>query len=116
MLTNFDKGIKAEKVVAKFISSAGFKIIQHRYVSPYGEIDLIAANKNLLLFCEVKSRSKCLHKEVLCNRQVKRITKSAEYFLMENPQYNNFNCRFDFVLLSEDKIIEYIQNAWEAYE
>ena len=49
-------GAYGEKAAAKFLKKKGYKIKKMNFLSTHGEIDIIAENKNCLVFVEVKSR------------------------------------------------------------
>ena len=46
-----------EDEAAKFLKRRGFRIVKRNYVAGGGEIDIIAANREFLLFVEVKTRA-----------------------------------------------------------
>lgn len=46
-----------EEICTRFLVKQGFKIIERNYTIPQGEIDIIAKNKGILHFIEVKSVS-----------------------------------------------------------
>ena len=50
-------GDLGEELAANHLRSKGYKIIKRNYVSPIGEIDIIAENRDTLAFVEVKSRT-----------------------------------------------------------
>lgn len=50
-------GDLGEKLAAAHLKTKGYKILKRNYVSPAGEIDIIAENKETLAFIEVKSRT-----------------------------------------------------------
>ena len=47
-----------EEVACKYLISRGFTIVDRNYLRPWGEIDIVAKNKELLVFVEVKSVSR----------------------------------------------------------
>ena len=49
-------GKKGEDIVAKKLKSEGFSILHRNYRKRFGEIDIIAVKKDLLIFVEVKMR------------------------------------------------------------
>lgn len=49
-------GKDGEKRVAQFLRRRGFSVIKRNYQCRYGEIDIIAENKEYILFVEVKTR------------------------------------------------------------
>lgn len=46
-----------ERIAARLLTDSGFTIIESNWRCPRGEIDLIAAAGDTLVFCEVKTRS-----------------------------------------------------------
>src|SRR3954462_3604774 len=50
-------GLMGENAAAKFLKKQGFKILVPRYRCRYGEIDLVAREKDTLVFIEVKTRT-----------------------------------------------------------
>lgn len=55
--TTKDIGTKGEKIAADYLKKRGYKIIAQNVRSAHGEIDIIAENKEFLVFAEVKTRS-----------------------------------------------------------
>ena len=49
-------GGEKELLAAKYLQSQGFTIIKMNYRCKTGEIDIIANDKDYLVFCEVKYR------------------------------------------------------------
>ncbi len=122
--TNYARGVKAEEFAADFLKGRKFDILETRYKTKFGEIDIIAKKGDILCFIEVKVRAKISDAlEAVTRRAQKRIENSALFFLSENPDYMNYNMRFDVIALvksSADNIdnnrfeITYLDNAWEA--
>lgn len=50
-------GAYGERVAADFLRDAGLTLLERNWRCPDGEIDLIAADGDVLVFCEVKTRS-----------------------------------------------------------
>lgn len=50
-------GAVGEQTAAKYLRHKGWRILERNYRSRFGEIDIIAANKQYILFVEVKTRS-----------------------------------------------------------
>lgn len=109
-----------EEYAVKFLIKKKYKILERNYRKRYGEIDIIAENKNYIVFVEVKTR----HKDSMAsaadavNRQKQiRIIKTASLYLAEN-ETEKF-CRFDVceVYVNADNLklvdINYIEAAFE---
>ena len=109
-----------EKVSRKYLKKNKYKIVAKNYNTKYGEIDIVAEDKNYIVFVEVKTR----HKDSMTsaadavNRQKQiRIIKTASLYLAEN-ETEKF-CRFDVceVYVNSDNLklvdINYIEAAFE---
>src|SRR3989344_6550689 len=46
-----------EEIAAKYLLDKGYKIIERNFRKGYGEIDIIAIDKDTLVFIEVKTRT-----------------------------------------------------------
>ena len=95
-----------------YIENLGYSCIEHRYRTPYGEIDLVFKNANSLLFVEVKARKKIYHLEVIQKRQIQRIKDAISDYMAQHPEYGSYDYALDIVIVSSDKIIEHIKNIY----
>lgn len=50
-------GRQGEQLAAQYLEQAGFRILDRNYRSAEGEIDIVAADRRVLVACEVKTRS-----------------------------------------------------------
>ena len=53
---NKDIGNRGEDLVAKFLVKQGYSVISRNYLKPWGEIDIVAKNKGIIHFVEVKAK------------------------------------------------------------
>ncbi|OFW79756.1 MAG: hypothetical protein A2887_03085 [Alphaproteobacteria bacterium RIFCSPLOWO2_01_FULL_40_26] len=91
-------GILAEKIAIIFLTIKGYKILEWRYKTHGGEVDIIAQKSHEIIFIEVKARkTKLLIEEVLRPQQIKRIKRAAEIFIAKNPRFHDCLWRFDFI-------------------
>lgn len=75
-------------------------------------VDIVVKRKSTIVFIEVKARSSELDDRFVSLNQQKRITRAAEIFLKNNPKYQQFNVRFDLVVIKPYKLPLIIKNAW----
>ncbi|MGL1930201.1 MAG: YraN family protein [Desulfotalea sp.] len=95
-----------EDLASKYLQKNGYKILCCNYRKPTGEIDIIATEKNELVFIEVKTRNSYRHGtplEAVTIHKQKQIIKTAEYYLTETNSFDSV-IRFDVIglLLSKD--------------
>jgi len=110
----YSLGLNAEKVVCDYLVNLSYEILEQRFKTPYGEIDIIARKDNVLVFIEVKARSKFEHFEILSIRQIKRILQAANYYLSFKSSLNFDQIRFDLILLNQTQILNHIENAGQS--
>lgn len=49
-------GQRGEQLAAEHLQRLGYRIVERNYRTRWGELDLVAANEDTLVFCEVKTR------------------------------------------------------------
>ena len=49
-------GTQGELLAADHLCRAGYRILERNYRTRYGELDIVAAGRRCLVFCEVKTR------------------------------------------------------------
>ena len=108
-----------EERVADYLSLQGYVILEMNYRTRYSEIDVIAQDKEELVFIEVKYR-KTKHSgdplEAVTAGKIKRIRNAALYYLRDNGySIDRTNIRFDAIGISGDgneSLVSHIKNAF----
>lgn len=91
----------------------GYRLLERRYRSPLGEIDLIMRHGDSIVFIEVKSRPDITTAAYAIGPyQQQRLRRAALKYLMRYPALPN--ARFDVVLLTKDHKIKHLKNAWNG--
>jgi len=86
---NFQKGKLGETIAKDFLLKKGYKIISQNFQNRFGEIDLIAADGQVLVFVEVKSKigqNFGSPEEMINQRKIQQIKNQALVFLQQNLQ------------------------------
>ena len=101
---NKDIGDYGENLCKDYLTSIGYKILDEKFKIKTGEIDLIAIDKNILCFIEVKSRfnnkfGKPMEAVTIAKQH--KIYKTAQYYLLKHPNLD-MNCRFDVIEVDFD--------------
>jgi putative endonuclease len=92
-------GVEGETVAAEFLRRAGLRILERRYRTRLGEIDLIAEDGTVLVFVEVKARSGSgfgRPAEAVDRRKQQRLGRVATLYLQRRGWLER-SCRFDVV-------------------
>ncbi len=115
-LTAYAKGILGEDAACRYLESKGMVLLMRRYHSPYGEIDLVMQDGDVLAMVEVKLRQRASVEECSCAitpAKQKRLCLTARQYLAEYP--SSLPVRFDALLIARDGIL-HIPNAFEGRE
>jgi len=109
----YDKGLWAEDIAATYLKMKGYKILERRYKTPYGEIDLIARKKDIIAFVEVKAR-KTLDQalESITPKMRERISQAAGLYTQTVTEDVGF--RFDVMAVYPPLTLHHLDNAWEV--
>ncbi len=114
-----DIGEIGEGIVAEYLSSKGWFILERNFRSSHGEIDIIAKDRQFLVFVEVKNYSfRSIGKPMFSITVPKKrcIIHAARTYLQYKKIQDMF-CRFDVVAIYRDENdienIEHIENAFE---
>lgn len=92
-------GDKGEQSAAIYLSKLGYKIVATKYRTKTGEIDIIAQDREYIVFIEVKTRrstSRGLPAEAVNLRKQRKIINTALCYLHYRG-LNNIACRFDIL-------------------
>lgn len=107
-------GAEYEKRAGHFLEAQGYQIVTYNYRCRRGEIDVIAWDREYLVFCEVKYRSdkRSGHPlEAVDMKKQKVISKCAAHYILEN-HLQEVPCRFDVVGVMGEEIFV-VQNAFD---
>jgi putative endonuclease len=105
----------AEIRAAAYLMAKGHRILAKRFRTPYGEIDIVARRRNLLVFVEVKARASLDEAAyAVTPRQQQRIIDAAQAWLMAHPEHADFELRFDAVLIAPRRLPRHLLAAFDA--
>lgn len=103
-------GKRGEEAAANYLKKSGYKILEINFFNPkgrrLGEIDIIAKEKDELVFIEVKTRRRSINEilpeENITREKLYKINKAATFYLNKNKLFNQ-KYRFDAVTLVADE-------------
>lgn len=108
-------GDAAEDAAAQYLDAAGCRIVGRNARYRDGEVDLIAREREVLVFVEVRMRSSTRFGGAAVSVQARkqhRITRAAQHWLFANFGERWPACRFDVMTVDRDGTIEWIRNAF----
>ncbi len=107
-------GASGEQQAAKFLKEKGYKILETNFSNKIGEIDIIAKDKEFVVFVEVKARSTKafgLPSEAVNFHKQQKVHQVALSYLKSKKILEKVQCRFDVVEVLGDEI-RHIENAF----
>lgn len=121
-MSKINLGFKGENIVAEYLKNNNFIILDKNYKVKFGEIDIIAKQKDLIIFVEVKLRNNpkfSLTNLVTPLKQSKIIKTALNYVFINSINVDESILRFDVALvqIDNDNInLKYIENAFTKPE
>ncbi len=115
-MKNSEIGKIGERIAADYLKKSGYKILETNFrYSKFSEIDIIAKEKNTLVFVEVKTRTsiRCGHPfEAVSKKKLEHIWQTALYYIQQTKeQYKNFRIDIISILTPENPKIEHLKNV-----
>lgn len=114
-------GAWGEALAADFLKKHHYKILAMNYRCRFGEIDIIAANRQYLAFVEVKLRKNsqfAAASDFVDSRKQERLKITAAVYLSQNP--TELQPRFDVIEIyaqdgieTKKPIINHLEDAFE---
>jgi putative endonuclease len=105
------KGKRGEWIASLYLRCKGYEILESRFKTPVGEIDLLVRRGKTLVAVEVKSRGS-LEKAAfsITPFQQRRIEQALLYYLTHKSL--SINLRFDVILLAPWRWPYHVIGAW----
>lgn len=105
-------GALGETIAAAVLMAKGYRILEKRYVSSAGEIDIIARRGRRIAFVEVKRRAniEAAHASI-SDAQRERIGNAAEAWLAKQPRYQSYDLGFDIIFVVPGRWPQHLINA-----
>ncbi len=115
-------GKRGEEAACRFLRKNKYKIVERGYRSPHGEIDIIAYDRKVLVFVEVKTRRSTefgLPEESVNWRKQQRMRKISQHYLYRH-KLQGVDCRYDVVSIDlsaqDEERVTLIKNAFQLMD
>jgi putative endonuclease len=110
-------GKKGEELALGFLKRSGYRIIEKNYICRIGEMDIIAKEKDTLVFIEVKTRTSRMFgpPQLAVNPSKQRQLSKVALNYLKEKQLEDVKARFDvmaIVLEQKGEEIELIKDAF----
>jgi len=111
-LERYRRGRFSELVAAALLLAKGYRILDRRCRTPYGELDLIAVRGRRLVFVEVKRRATRLEAEAaLTPHQARRMVRAADHWVSRHPRYRDHDRGLDAILVVPRRLPLHLPNV-----
>lgn len=112
MISTYNLGLYSEFIASCFLRIKRYKILERRLRNYSGEIDIIAAKGNMIVFVEVKTiRENNRLLPAVGNKQINRIKRAAMIYL-NRGYYSNYDVRFDLITVFNMVFIRHYKNVF----
>lgn len=84
MYVSHGLGRIGENIIADYITKLGYKVVERNFECNQGEIDIIAKDKEELVFIEVKTRTDISYgeaSEAVTNTKKRHLINSIKYYI-----------------------------------
>lgn len=117
-LTRIKTGKKGEDLAVVHLQQLGYRILERNYRCPLGEIDIVAKDKNTIVFVEVKSRrtEEFGDPELAVGKTKQRKMTLVSLYYLAQKKASPVQARFDVVavkMLRDRTEVKLIQDAFE---
>ena len=109
-------GRSAEAKAAWWLRLKGWKILERRFRTPVGEIDLVVRRGDVIAFVEVKARpTQNAGLEAVQGKQKRRWRRAADAWLARHPAHQELTLRFDLVVMVPWRLPLHVQNVTDIH-
>jgi putative endonuclease len=118
MYVSHELGRIGENIIADYITKLGYKVVERNFECNQGEIDIVAKDKEELVFIEVKTRTDISYgeaSEAVTDTKKRHLINSIKYYIYKQ-KLENQPIRIDVaeVYINKGKVkVNYIKQAIE---
>lgn len=91
MYVSHELGRIGENIIADYITKLGYKVVERNFACNQGEIDIIAKDKEELVFIEVKTRTDISYgeaSEAVTDTKKRHLINSIKYYIYKQKLEN----------------------------
>ena len=117
-LPAYAKGVLGEAVVCDRLTDGGMELLERRFRSPFGEIDLIMLDGDVVAFVEVKLRTRGgteAGEAAVTRLKRRRMVEAARCYLGAHPEHAGRCVRFDVVTVTAEGV-RHVPDAFSGGE
>src|SRR5688572_1290416 len=110
-------GERGESMACEELEKCGYAILERRYRTRFGEIDVIADDGGTVVFVEVKTKTDCTFSdpvESVTRQKQRRLASMAEQYVAYH-RLDNTPCRFDVVTVDTSVVPPKLTHYRDAF-
>ncbi len=114
-------GRRGEDLAVRFLEGKGLAVVARNFRTRYGEIDLVACDRDTLVFVEVRARTRVAHGdplETVTRAKQAKLVRMARWYLSAHQVSPDVFCRFDVIgivcLPGQEPVLTHVENAFGA--
>lgn len=105
-------GHRAEWLAGAYLLARGNRVLERRYRTGAGEIDLIVVKGARVAFVEVKRRATLAEAEAAITAKVReRVRRAADVWLSKNQKYQSHTLGYDVIFVLPWSVPVYLRDA-----
>ncbi len=115
---NKPPGLAAERLAGKYLRGQGYRVVEERCRTKFGELDLICRKGREIVFVEVKSvesEAGFIAEEGVNPKKIEHIVKSAKSWLMQK-KLADLEVRFDVIAVDLKEAPPLLKHYPAAFE
>ena len=112
-------GRRGEEIAIEYLKRLRYRILERNYRKSFGEVDIIASDKETVVFIEVKTRQSARFGspfEAVDTRKQRQISRVAQEYLQSHGS-TDVSARFDVIAVRIDRdnsfAIDHLRDAFE---
>ena len=113
-----------ESIAGQFLERKGYRLIEKNFRKPWGEIDIIAQDGNVVVFVEVKANARDFGGEFnpeirVDQKKMNKITKTAALYIAYELKRMDCEWRVDIISVTIENgkaKITHFKNVAEAFQ
>ena len=110
-------GFNAERKACRFLQQQGLILKTKNYRCAFGEIDLVMADHEMLVFVEVRYRRRADFGDAIDSvdhYKEQRLLKTAEHYVQQQRLLDRVDWRFDLIGITKGQPMAWIKNAFDV--
>lgn len=114
LLSTRKKGSKGEEIARKYLEKKGYRILDLNYQTRTGEIDIIALDRDIVVFIEVKTSTGRAFGDPLAwvpDWKQKRIVRVSRIYLLKK-RLSGAQVRYDVVAVDPARRVCHVEDAF----